>query len=106
MSYDEKTQPNTTLHAELDNRFTYHRPHESQPPRYERIREAGRQYAHMLAGLCPQSRELWVALIKLDEVVFWANAAIARNEHPEPASLDQAKVEGGVCLGPEGVERP
>ena len=34
----------------------------------------------MLVDECPDSRELSVALTKLEEAVMWANAAIARNE--------------------------
>lgn len=40
-----------------------------------------------LLGICPDSRELSTALTKLEEAVFWANAAIARNEkNPEEQS--------------------
>lgn len=65
---------------ELKTRFTYHRPKDGQPEKYEAVRELAHNYAHTLSQLCPQSRELSVALTKLDEVVFWANASIARRE--------------------------
>ena len=35
--------------------------------------------AERLETLCPDSRELALAITKLEEVVFWANAAIARH---------------------------
>ena len=65
----------------FDNDFTYHAPFGDQAERYGSIREAGRQFAYFLATNCPQSRELSTALTKIDEAVFWGNAAIARNEH-------------------------
>lgn len=64
----------------LDSNFTYHKPHGTQPERYVQIRQAGKQLAELLVRSCPQSRELSLALTKLEESVFWANAAIARNE--------------------------
>lgn len=66
--------------AVLDRRFTYHPPQGDQPHRYETIRSQGRMFADLLLASCPPSRELTVALERLDEVVFWANASIARNE--------------------------
>jgi hypothetical protein len=67
----------------LDKDFTYHRPNELQPARYEEIRADGKAFAKMLLMDCPRSRELSVALTKIEEAVFWANAAIARNEAQE-----------------------
>ena len=71
---------------ELKRRFTYHKPSGNQPERYEEIRGMGRTFATRLYELCPESRELSLALAKLEEVVMWANAAIARRENkvPEP----------------------
>lgn len=66
--------------SDIANRFTYHAPKDDQPKRYEEVRAAAYAYARLLLALCPESRERSVALTKLDEVVFWANAAIARNE--------------------------
>jgi hypothetical protein len=63
---------------EIQNRFTYHAPKEGQPAIYEELRERAKLMALALDSLCPESRELSLALTKLDEVVFWANAAIAR----------------------------
>jgi hypothetical protein len=63
---------------EIETRFTYHAPKEGQPAIYEEIRERAKLMALALDSLCPESRELSLALTKLEEVVFWANAAIAR----------------------------
>lgn len=67
---------------DLDNRFTYNAPHGDQPERYEQIREHARDLAILLVGLCPESRELSLALTNLEQSVIWANKAIACNEPP------------------------
>lgn len=64
----------------LDNRFTYHAPHGDQPIRYRFLRAAAHVLAEHFVRYCPPSRELSLALTKLEEALFWANAAIARNE--------------------------
>lgn len=68
---------------ELDIRFTYHKPSGNQPERYENIRKQGLDFAHAIVSQTPESREQSIALTKLDEVVMFANAAIARRENPE-----------------------
>lgn len=64
---------------EIKNRFTFHPASADQASLYETIRAYGLELATYLNDVCPQSRELSVALTKLDEVVMWANASIARN---------------------------
>ncbi len=77
----------TTLHpltpaaaADLQKRFSYHAPKGDQPDRYVLIRENAFVLAQILMERCPPSREQSLALTKLEEVVMWANASIARNE--------------------------
>jgi hypothetical protein len=66
---------------ETTKRFTYHAPkNKSQIQRYSEIRETAFAFAMGLQQGCPQSRELSLALTKLEECVMWANASIARNE--------------------------
>ena len=60
--------------------FTYHEPKDGQAERYVRVRDTAGSLAHLFVTNCPRSRELSVALTKLEEAVMWANAAIARNE--------------------------
>lgn len=67
--------------ARLDKDFTHHAPHGNQAERYQIIRNSARLTAEDLIGQCPPSRELSLALTNLEQAVFWANAAIARNEH-------------------------
>jgi len=63
---------------DLEHRFTYHTPKEGQPEKYVAIREKAKELAFLLDDLCPESREASLAVTKLEEVVFWANASIAR----------------------------
>lgn len=64
---------------DLEKRFTYHPPKEGQPAVYEEIRSVAKRFAYILINNVPDSRELSLALTKLEEVVFWSNAGIARN---------------------------
>jgi len=65
---------------ELDNRFTYHAPKGDQQQRYVLLREAAKSLAVLIVNNSPASREQSLAITKLEESIFWANAGIARNE--------------------------
>lgn len=85
--YEKEVQPEPTSYpcdtqqqADLHNRFTYHAPREDQPKRYVMLRESAKILAEMIVKLTPKSREQSLALTHLEETIFWANAAIARNE--------------------------
>lgn len=69
-----------TKQEQIEKNHTYHPPKGDQAGRYEAIRAMAKHVGINLVELCPESRELSVALTKLDEIVFWANASIARNE--------------------------
>jgi len=64
--------------AELGTRFTYHTPKEGQPEKYQKLRNMGGELALSFVEHCPASRELSLAVTKLEEAIMWANAAIAR----------------------------
>ena len=66
------------LHEELDTRFSYHRPSSDQIEKYASIRTKARSMAEMMNQLCPESRELSLAMTNMEQAVMWANAAIAR----------------------------
>lgn len=68
------------LDAELKTRFTYHPPQPGQLARFELIRDEAHKLAIVIAGNTPESREQSLALTHLEEVVMFANAAIARRE--------------------------
>lgn len=76
MKYNESEQQRKIR----ENNFTYHAPKEDQIQRYTTIREDANRLSLYLNQNCPPSRELSLALTKLEESVMWANAAIARNE--------------------------
>jgi hypothetical protein len=79
---DEETQAQTVqVDLDLEKRFTYHAPKgSSQVDRYAQIRNKAKTYAYEIKRMTPSSREQSLALTHLEEAVFWANAAIARNE--------------------------
>jgi hypothetical protein len=64
----------------LEKDFIYHAPKEDQPERYVAIRDIAKHFAAGVMDMSPDSRERSLALTKIEEAVFWANAAIARNE--------------------------
>lgn len=65
---------------DLDNIFTYHAPQPDQVDRYNKLRVEAKALAARIVALTPQSAEQTLAIRKLEECVFYANAAIARNE--------------------------
>ncbi len=71
---------------QIENNFTYHKPHGNQPERYQTIRDEAKSLALLIADSTPKSREQSLALTKLEEVVMWANASIARNEVSQQAA--------------------
>lgn len=64
----------------LANVFAYHAPKDDQQERYVRIRAQAKSLAELICGDVPASREQSLALTRLEEAIFWANAGIARNE--------------------------
>lgn len=77
-----KYSPTTETEQRRENNFTYHSPIGDQADRYTGIRNYAKDLAEFLDLMCPPSRELSLAMTKLEEAIFWANAAIARNEKP------------------------
>jgi len=66
--------------SDIERNFTYHAPKDGQPERYAKIRAKAKELAELIDAECPQSRERSIAMTDLENSVFWANAAIARNE--------------------------
>jgi hypothetical protein len=67
------------MNPQIENNFTYHAPKEGQPEKYVAIREKAKELAYLIDSEVPKSREQSLALTNLEQVVFWANAGIARN---------------------------
>lgn len=68
------------MSEKIEKAFTYHAPTVEQAARYEDIRRNAKEFALLLERLCPESRELSLAMTNLESCVMWANASIARNE--------------------------
>lgn len=73
------TVPATSPEA-LRNRYSYHAPKGDQAQRYEAIRAACLKLSLDIVAMTPGSPEQSRALNALDQVMFLANAAIARRE--------------------------
>jgi len=68
------------LYARIDNDFVFHPATDDlTKDSHEEVRRICRQAATVVTALCPEGRELSLALTKLEEAMFWANAAIARS---------------------------
>ena len=67
----------------LENNFSYHAPFGNLPEIYGILRTETKMLAYLYSELAPQSRELSLALTKLEEAVMWVNSAIARNKKLE-----------------------
>lgn len=65
---------------QLEKTFTYHAPKDDQPERYVLLRDKTKSLAYDIVKNTPPSREQSLAITHLEEAIFYANAAIARNE--------------------------
>ena len=63
----------------LENNFTYHKPNSEQVEKYTALRNKAKELAHLIDVYAPRSREQAIAQTNLEQAIFWANAAIARN---------------------------
>lgn len=80
MSIGDQASAAVKLHDRIDRDFVHHPPKGDQAERYQSLRDDARVLAHEIVNQTPPSREQSLALTALEEAVFWANAAIARNE--------------------------
>lgn len=70
---------------EVNHRFDYHPP--STPgvvANHEQVRDICRSVALRFNRQLPDCRETSLAITKLEEAMFWANAAIARHQAELP----------------------
>ncbi len=73
-------QPSEKLQKQVDDVFVYHAPQGSQTERYTMLRKQAHEFACLIITNVPPSRELSMALTRLQEVMMFCNAAIAINE--------------------------
>lgn len=66
----------------FDQRFIYHAPDENRQHQHEIVRRDMRSVAISWSSFLPEGREQSLAITKLEEAMFWANAAIARQGDP------------------------
>lgn len=66
---------------DLLNRFKYHPPTPYNMTSHELVRAQCLFLADKLNKYLPEGREKSLAMTKLEEVMFWGNAAIARNNN-------------------------
>ena len=71
---------NDYITLRINKNFKYHKPQPDQVKRYTAIRDTAREFAALLNCFCPGGDEKNTAIMKLEECVMWANAAIARGE--------------------------
>ena len=68
----------------IDNNHKHHPPQtQNRIDNHQRVRHVTAECGRELVKVCPTGRELSLALTKLEEVMFWANSAIARSEDDE-----------------------
>ena len=65
---------------DLENRFNYHKPDEAKAKRHETARSRCLDLARTIVDLTPEGREQSLAVTKIEEAMFWANAALARRK--------------------------
>lgn len=58
--------------------YTYHSSGKDDLDKYLSIRDSAKRFSSMLTMLVPPGRERSIARTRLEEVVMWANAGIAR----------------------------
>jgi hypothetical protein len=64
--------------AEIEKRFTHHRPDADAQEKHDWARSAFKEFAEGLAESLPDGREKSLAFTALEESSFWAHAAVAR----------------------------
>lgn len=67
------------MNTQIEAAFTYHAPTPEKQEYYITLRNQAKELAYTMDKICPNSREKSLAFTKLEEVIMWANAAIARN---------------------------
>lgn len=87
MSNSEATYTENPISSEdqetIDNDFTYHPPTPEQVDKYPVIRGEAKALCETLYKLAPSVPERTLAKRALEVFVFWANAAIAREQPPD-----------------------
>jgi len=79
--------PGSISREELRNRFNYHAPRsQNDVSLHEDVRNELLGAAETLNAILPDGVEKLAAIWKLEEAMFWANAALARARGADPAA--------------------
>lgn len=78
----------TVDRKDLENRIKYHRPDSDGVNRIAQMRTYALNWASDVVALVPEGREQALAITKIEEALFWANAGIARD--PEHWATDDS----------------
>lgn len=70
--------PRDITQAEIERRFTYHRPEGQKINDHDDARLLFKEFAHRLREFLPPGREKSLVFTALEEASMWAHAAIAR----------------------------
>jgi hypothetical protein len=66
---------------DIENRFAYHKPGSDETiEKHQLVRQEMALGADLFNNMLPECREKSLAITKLEEAMFWANAAIARHQ--------------------------
>jgi hypothetical protein len=68
-----------TIPGTLEHNFAYHAPDEDKVLLHQEVRQNCEWLAKDFDNLLPVGREKSLAMTKLEEAMFWANAAVARS---------------------------
>ncbi len=64
----------------IENNFGFHPADEVAADKHDFVRDECKKLAYKLEEELPDSREKALAMTKLEEVMLWGNAAVARNK--------------------------
>jgi hypothetical protein len=86
---------------EVDHRFAFHRAStEEKQAAHGTVRQITGDAARQLVEVLPDGREKSLALTKLEEAMFWANAALARATDNQ---VDAAQRQAADMQRPDGA---
>ncbi len=81
MEFSFQTPEDEAFNADLRKRVKHHPPsHPGIAAKHEDFRQAIFIMGQVIGTLVPKGREQALAITKLEEVMFWGNAGIARNQ--------------------------
>lgn len=66
-----------TIHPDHEKALSYHPLTPGRAEVHERLRAAAKEFAAVVDGSCPPSREASLAFTAVQEALMWANAAVA-----------------------------